>query len=133
MMNVAASHDAPRLLSDFYNKNRYKFKANPEEDGTYKTGKPDKEAYERLNLYLVHTFTSLGSPHIWNGDEIGMWGADDPNCRKPLMWEEMKFENEYRNNFQAGKKDFDKIKFNKKVKRLCVTLSTQYTFKKNSV
>lgn len=114
MMNVAASHDAPRLLTDFYNKNRYKFKANPEEDGTYKTGKPDKEAYERLNLYLVHTFTSLGSPHIWNGDEMGMWGADDPNCRKPLMWEEMKFENEYRNNFQAGKKEFDKIKFNKK-------------------
>lgn len=114
MMNVAASHDAPRLLTDFYNKNRYKFKANPEEDGTYKTGKPDKEAYERLNLYLVHTFTSLGSPHIWNGDEMGMWGADDPNCRKPLMWEEMKFEKEYRNNFQKGKKEFDKIKFNKK-------------------
>ena len=45
---------------------------------------------------------------------MGMWGADDPNCRKPLMWKEMKFENEFRNNFQAGKKEFDKIKFNKK-------------------
>ncbi len=114
MMNVAASHDAPRLLSDFYNKNRYKFKANPEENANYKTGKPDKEAYERLNLYLVHTFTSLGSPQIWNGDEMGMWGADDPNCRKPLMWKGMKFEKEYRNNIQDGKKEYDKIKFNKK-------------------
>ncbi|HHT22019.1 MAG TPA: alpha-amylase [Bacteroidales bacterium] len=114
MMNVAASHDAPRLLSDFYNKNRYKYKPNPEENPDYKTGKPDKEAYKRLNLYLVHAFTTLGSPHIWNGDEMGMWGADDPNCRKPLMWKEMKFEKEYRNNIQEGKKEYDKLKFNKK-------------------
>ena len=113
MMNVGASHDAPRLLSDFYNKNRYKFKANPEENPGYKTGKPDKEAYTRTRLYLVHLFTSIGSPQIWNGDEMGMWGADDPNCRKPLMWPELKMEKEYRNNFQPGAKQFDKIGFNK--------------------
>ena len=114
MMNVAASHDAPRLLTDFYNKNRYKFKANPEENPAYNTGKPDKETYNRLKLYLVHAFTTIGSPQIWNGDEMGMWGADDPNCRKPLMWPELKFENEYRNNFQPGKKTYDKIRFDKK-------------------
>lgn len=114
MMNVGASHDAPRLLSDFYNKNRYKYKPNPEENPNYKTGKPDKDAYKRLNLYLVHAFTTLGSPHIWNGDEMGMWGADDPNCRKPLMWKEMKFEKEYRNNIQEGKKEYDKLKFDDK-------------------
>ena len=114
MMNVGASHDAPRLLSDFYNKNRYKFKANPEENAAYKTGKPDKEAYQRVRLYLIHLFTTIGSPQIWNGDEMGMWGADDPNCRKPLMWPELKFEKEYRNNFQPGAKQYDKIGFNKK-------------------
>ena len=123
MMNVASSHDAPRLLTDFYNKNRYKFKANPEENSDFKTGKPDKETYKRLELYLIHTFTSIGSPHIWNGEEMGMWGADDPNCRKPLMWKGMKFEKEYRNNFQPGKKTYDKLKFDKK----------QYNFYKNLI
>lgn len=115
MMNVGATHDSPRLLSDFYNKNRYKFKANPEENASYKTGKPDKETYVRLRLYLVYAFTTIGSPQIWNGDEMGMWGADDPNCRKPLMWPELKFEKEYRNNFQPGKKTFDVVRFDQKL------------------
>ncbi|MBP1664071.1 MAG: alpha-amylase [Bacteroidetes bacterium] len=115
MMNVSSTHDAPRLLTDFYNTNAYKYHANPNENPLYKTGKPDKEAYERLRLYLVHLFTTKGSPQIWNGDEMGMWGADDPNCRKPLMWPELKMEKEYRNNFQPGEKSYDKIRFDKKL------------------
>jgi glycosidase len=112
MMNTSSTHDTPRLLSDFYNPNKYKFQANPNENKDYKTGKPDAESYKRLQLYLVHLFTSIGAPQIWNGEEMGMWGADDPNCRKPLMWKEYKFEPETRNNIQAGKKAYDKVAFN---------------------
>ncbi|MBL0356677.1 MAG: alpha-amylase [Chitinophagaceae bacterium] len=112
MMNVSSSHDAPRLLSDFYNPNQYKFKATPNDDQAYKTGKPDAETYKRLQLYLVHLFTTVGAPQIWNGEEMGMWGADDPHCRKPLMWKEFTFENETRNNYQPGEKQYDKVAFN---------------------
>ena len=112
MMNVSSSHDAPRLLSDFYNHNKYKFKATPNDDPHYKTGKPDAEAYKRLRLYLVHLFTTIGAPQIWNGEEMGMWGADDPHERKPLMWKEFQFDNETRNNYQPGKKLYDKVAFN---------------------
>jgi glycosidase len=113
MMNVAASHDAPRLLSDFYNSNKYKYQASPNDNPAYKTGKPDEETYKRLRLYLVHTFTSIGAPHIWNGDEMGMWGADDPHPRKPLMWKEFEFKPERRNNFQPNSSDEkDSVKFN---------------------
>ena len=112
MMNTSSTHDTPRLLSDFYNTNKYKFHANPNEDKAYKTGKPNKESYTRLGLYLVHMFTTIGAPQIWNGEEMGMWGADDPNCRKPLMWKEIKFEPETRNNIQPGKKTYDKVEFN---------------------
>lgn len=112
MMNTSSTHDTPRLLSDFYNPNKYKFHANPNEDKNYKTGKPDAETYKRMRLYLVHLFTSIGAPQIWNGEEMGMWGADDPNCRKPLMWKEYKFEPETRNNFQPGPKTSDKVAFN---------------------
>ena len=32
--------------------------------------------------------TFLGSPMVYYGDEYGMWGADDPTCRKPVPWED---------------------------------------------
>lgn len=112
MMNVSTSHDSPRLLSDFYNPNKYKFKAKPTEDLSYKTGKPDAETYQRLRLYLVHLFTSIGAPQIWNGEEMGMWGTDDPHNRKPLWWKELKFETETNNFYQTSEKTYDKVAFN---------------------
>jgi len=114
MMNTAATHDSPRLLTSFANPNKYKYHAKPNEDSNYITGKPSDETYLRVRLYLIHMFTSLGAPHIWNGDEMGMWGADDPDCRKPLWWPEYNFEPEYRNNFQPGKKLYDSVNFNKR-------------------
>lgn len=112
MMNTSSTHDTPRLLSDFYNPGKYKYHANPNEDKAYKTGKPDAETYQRLRLYLIHLFTTIGAPQIWNGEEMGMWGADDPNCRKPLMWKEYKFDPETRTNIQPGTKTYDKVAFN---------------------
>ncbi len=112
MMNVSATHDSPRLLSCFANKGKYKFHASPHEDTAYISGKPDAETYSRVKLYLAHQFTIIGSPHIWNGDEFGMWGGDDPDERKPLWWKDMKFDQETRTNIQAGPKTYDSVGFN---------------------
>lgn len=112
MMNTAATHDSPRLLSCFYNPGKYKYRAQPYENPDYKTGKPDEETYRRVRLYLLHAFTNVGAPHIWNGDEMGMWGSDDPDCRKPLWWPEFQFEPETRNNVQPGQKAYDQTGFN---------------------
>lgn len=112
MMNTAATHDSPRLMTSFANPTKYKYHAKPNEDKNYISGKPNPKTYQRVKLYLIHQFTSLGAPHIWNGDEMGMWGGDDPDCRKPLWWPEFDFEPEYRNNFQKGKKVFDEVGFN---------------------
>ncbi len=113
MMNTAATHDSPRLLTSFANSTKYKYQAKPNDNPDYITGKPDDETYQRVKLYLIHQFTTLGAPQIWNGDELGMWGGDDPDCRKPLWWPEFEFDPEYRNNFQPGKKEFDEVGFNK--------------------
>jgi len=114
-MNVSSTHDTPRLLTCFYNPGKYKFHANPNEDKNYKTGKPDKNTYDRVKLYLVHSFTNVGAPQIWNGEEMGMWGDDDPGCRKPLWWKEMKFQPETRTNFQPVPKTYDETGFNQDV------------------
>ncbi len=113
MMNVSSAHDSPRLLTCFGNPGKYKFKATPNDNPSYKTGKPDADTYKRVRLYLAHLFTSIGAPQIWNGEEMGMWGADDPDCRKPLWWKEYSFDPETRNNYQPGPKTYDPVGFNK--------------------
>ncbi len=111
MMNVNATHDSPRLLTCFANSGKYKYHANPYEDPDYMTGKPNEETYKRVGLYLIHQFTNIGAPHIWNGDELGMWGSDDPDCRKPIWWKERKMKPETRNNIHPGAKTYNEPAF----------------------
>ncbi len=95
MMNLVSSHDAPRVATSLFNNdNKYKYQVKPTEDSNYKISKPDNQTYETLALLLVQQFTYIGAPHIWNGDEMGMWGADDPDCRKPLIWPDYDFDSE---------------------------------------
>jgi cyclomaltodextrinase / maltogenic alpha-amylase / neopullulanase len=94
MMNLASSHDSERVWSSLYNSNKYKHRGKPAEDSSYRTTKPDSLAKAKLFVLLLHQFTFVGSPHIWNGDEMGMWGADDPDNRKPMIWPEMHFDPE---------------------------------------
>ncbi len=94
MMNVVASHDAPRVSTSLFNKNKYKFQTKPDDNPAYKIHKPDQQTYNTLKMLLVHQFTWFGAPHIWNGDEMGMWGSDDPDTRKPLLWYDKVFDDE---------------------------------------
>ena len=94
MMNLMASHDVPRVATALFNKNKYKVNSNPFGSNEYRINKPDQQTRETLLLMLVHQFTYIGAPHIWAGDEMGMWGADDPCCRKPLIWPEFEFDPE---------------------------------------
>ena len=93
MMNVSASHDVPRLGTSMYNKSKYKYQASPNNEN-YKIDRPDEETYQRIRLLLAQQFTYMGGPQIWAGDEMGMWGADDPDTRKPLIWPDYEFESE---------------------------------------
>jgi glycosidase len=115
MMNVAATHDTPRLLTSFANKGKYKYKANPVDDPDYITSRPSEETYQRVQLYLLHQFTSVGAPQIWNGDEMGMWGGDDPDCRKPLWWPEYQFEPENKNSILDKKEEYEQVDFNEEL------------------
>lgn len=94
MMNVTSTHDSPRLSTSLYNKTMDKYKAKPSDNPDYKINKPDILTRKEQILVLIHQFTFLGAPQIWNGEEVGMWGADDPDCRKPLIWDDLVYEDE---------------------------------------
>ena len=40
----------------------------------------------RLMLAAMFSMSYVGMPHIWYGDEIGMVGGKDPDCRRPFDW-----------------------------------------------
>ena len=86
LMNLVASHDSPRFATSFQNKQQYKYRmgarGNPELD----LGPPNETTMREMRMMLLHQFTFISAPHIWNGDERGMWGGDDPDCRKPIIW-----------------------------------------------
>jgi glycosidase len=41
---------------------------------------------DRLKLAVMFGMTYVGAPHIYYGDEIGMEGGKDPDCRRPFLW-----------------------------------------------
>jgi len=94
MMNLTASHDTPRFSTSVYNPGRYKYQNTPREDSTYRIDRPDDRTRRIQRQILVQQFTWTGGPHIWNGDEVGMWGADDPDERKPMVWADQQYQDE---------------------------------------
>jgi glycosidase len=64
--NILDSHDTPRLLTE----------ANEDKD--------------IMKQAMAFTYIQPGVPCLYYGDEIGLTGGMDPDCRKCMVWEEDK-------------------------------------------
>ncbi len=86
--NLFDSHDTDRLVSQLFNPGRAFDAANrPQDNGpNYRATRPPDKCFRLARLAVAFQATYLGAPMIWQGDELGMWGADDPANRKPLTW-----------------------------------------------
>jgi glycosidase len=94
LQNLLSSHDTERLSSLIQNPDRkYEHDAN-EGNANYNAGKPSAETYEKQKLIAAFQILYCGAPMIYYGDEVGMWGADDPHDRKPMIWDDLVYENE---------------------------------------
>ncbi|MDP7070334.1 MAG: alpha-amylase family glycosyl hydrolase [Phycisphaerales bacterium] len=90
LQNLLDSHDTDRLVSKVYNPDRpYDAKNREQEVDDYKAEKPPEWAYEKARLAALLQMTYVGAPMIYYGDEAGLWGSDDPNNRKPMLWSEL--------------------------------------------
>lgn len=72
-LNLLGSHDTPRFLTCV---------------------RGDRVA---LRLAMLFLFTYPGAPCIYYGDEIGMDGRHDPDCRRTFPWDERRWDHELRN------------------------------------
>lgn len=82
MFNLLGSHDTPRVLT--------------EAGGNVK----------RVRLAMIFQMTYVGAPVIYYGDEIGMEGGKDPDCRRAFPWDE----SEWDTDFHRDVKDLIKIR-----------------------
>ncbi|MDX2175621.1 MAG: alpha-amylase family glycosyl hydrolase [Candidatus Sumerlaeia bacterium] len=91
MQNLFDSHDTDRWASRLMNPDMDYDTGAQVRDGrkTYFDGKPTADAYRRLRLMALFQATYLGAPMIFYGTEAGMYGADDPMCRKPMWWDDL--------------------------------------------
>lgn len=99
MMDLTASHDSPRFSTSIYNRGRYKYKVTPSDNPDYKLDKPGARTRAVQKMILIQQFSFIGAPHIWQGDEVGMWGPDDPDNRKPMVWGDLQYEAERNHPF----------------------------------
>ena len=101
LQNLVDSHDTDRLVSMLANPDReYDALNRPQNDGEgYDGSKPGELEYRRARLIALVQMTYVGAPMIYYGDEVGMWGADDPTNRKPMLWKDLEPYAEPHENF----------------------------------
>lgn len=118
--NLNNSHDSQRMLSHIVNKDKYKirnwgqnFDNTKGSNKNYDTRKPNSDELKIAKLMTTFQMTYVGAPYIYYGEEVGMWGANDPDCRKPMIWDDIKFDDEKYLPDQSLKPVVDKVEADK--------------------
>jgi alpha-glucosidase len=76
-LNLLDSHDTPRLLTQLGGD------------------------VPRFKLAVTLLMTYIGVPCVYYGDEIGLPGGRDPDCRRPFPWDEAAWDHDLRAHFRA--------------------------------
>ncbi len=83
---VSGNHDKPRFMA--LASGDLKFGEDSKEAGwNREIGITDSIAYDKLALMQTFILTVPGVPVIYYGDEIGLTGANDPDCRRMMKFD----------------------------------------------
>ncbi|MBS4014325.1 MAG: glycoside hydrolase family 13 protein [Bacteroidetes bacterium] len=118
MLNMMDSHDTERLVTMIVNNDK-PYKAfsklrEVEDPSSYSIEKPNNEDINLQKLIALFQYTYVGAPMIYYGTEAGMWGADDPDDRKPMIWDDLVYDDEKEHPFGLDRK-INEVKFNKEL------------------
>lgn len=101
--NLIDSHDTDRLASMVVNRDptkpeaenfRYDRDVSPRSTDAYDVRKPTEDERQLQRLVALFQMTYVGAPMVYYGTEAGMWGADDPDDRKPMVWPDLDYDPE---------------------------------------
>ncbi len=102
MQNLVDCHDTSRIASQIVNRdlcdisdwNTFHRNTKPSDNAAYDTRKPTAAERRIQRLVALFQMTYIGAPMIYYGDEAGMWGGNDPCCRKPMVWPDLAYDPE---------------------------------------
>ncbi len=88
MGNITGNHDMPRFIS--YAGGDLSFEEDDTEAGWERDiDVGDPVGYDKLKSLTAFIMTIPGVPVIYYGDEIGIPGANDPDSRRPMIFENL--------------------------------------------
>ena len=100
--NLFGSHDTNRIGSYIVNRSLGNFRdwgkwfqmSQPVNNSNYNVRKPNAAELQLQKQFVVLQMTYVGAPMVYYGDEVGMWGGNDPDDRKPMIWPDIVYEKE---------------------------------------
>ena len=103
LQNLLDSHDVARVLTMLENRfppferfSEYFECSRVKDRPGLVTTRPGPAAHQVLRQLAVFQSVYLGAPMIYYGTEVGMWGANDPCDRQPMLWDDVRCEDEQR-------------------------------------
>jgi len=115
LQNLLDSHDVDRIASQIVNPDRwYDHYASAKDNKDYIVRKPNEIEILKQKIAAGIQMTMPGAPMIYYGDEAGMWGGDDPDCRKPMVWPNFQYEPEASDPL-GRTRNIDTVKFNRDI------------------
>ena len=97
LMTLTSSHDTDRLASMVANGSlgaNYDREVSPRYEDDYLVRAPTEAEREVQRQAVALMMAMPGMPTVYYGDEAGMWGADDPDDRKPMVWPDLDYADE---------------------------------------
>jgi glycosidase len=106
LLNLYDSHDTDRIGSHILNGDlSYDKRVGAADNKDYVVRKPGEAERATQKLMVLFQMTYLGAPVVYYGDEAGMWGGDDPDCRKPMLWQDIHYQHERSHPFGMPRPD----------------------------
>lgn len=109
LLNLVDSHDTERLASMIVNAGRRPYgegevarrfgydwgdRVSPRADAGYQVRAPRPAERDLQRLVALFQMTYVGPPMVYYGTEAGLWGGDDPDDRKPMLWPDLRYDDE---------------------------------------
>ena len=127
MQNLMDSHDTDRLASmivnarqhgEYLDAGRFDYdigeRVSPRSFKPYDVSRPNQLHRKIQRLVALFQIAYVGAPMIYYGTESGMDGADDPDDRMPMVWDDLKYQPRMRDPF-GNETEPQPIQFDKKL------------------
>ena len=89
LQNLLGSHDTDRIVSAIHNRAGWRQGRIQDNNPSYDPSEPAEASYDILKQIVTFQMMWVGAPMVYYGDEVGMYGADDPTNRMPMWWEDL--------------------------------------------